>query len=169
MFIYYWRRGRFLFRKFFRESSIVTLSVSTANTGLLCILKSRYKAILCDKDEYLPTLVRYLHYNPVRAKVTRVPEEYPWSSERQYGKYNKDAIVDTTLVLRLFAEDLAEAKRRYRKHIEEGAAVFNANMYKTVDQRILGGEEFVDRVMRRGQKSVVPGRRRLKTENTETY
>ena len=33
-------------------------------------------------------------------------------------------------------------------------------MYKTVDQRILGGEEFVDRVMRKCQKSVVPGRRR---------
>jgi putative transposase len=124
------------------------------------LFQGRYKAILCDKDEYLLTLVRYLHYNPVRAKVARVPEEYPWSSERQYAKSNRDAIVDTTLVLRIFAEDLAEARRRYRKHMEEGATVFNEDLYKTVDQRILGGEEFVDRAMRRSQKSVVPGRRR---------
>jgi len=131
------------------------------------LFQGRYKAILCDKDEYLLTLVRYLHYNPVRAKFTRAPEEYPWSSEHQYRKSNRDAIVDTTFVLRIFAEDLAEARRRYKKHMEEGATVFNEDLYKTVDQRILGGEEFVDHVMRKCQKSVVPGRRRHEFTSAE--
>jgi hypothetical protein len=60
----------------------------------------------------------------------------------------------------MFSKNLAEATRRYKEHMEEGATVFNEDLYKTVDQRILGGKQFVDRVMARCQKSVVPGRRR---------
>ena len=31
------------------------------------IFQGRYKAILCDRDNYLLELVRYIHLNPVRA------------------------------------------------------------------------------------------------------
>jgi putative transposase len=124
------------------------------------LFQGRYKAILCDKDEYLLTLVRYLHYNPVRAKVTQVPEEYPWSSAQHYAKSHRGAIVDTAIVLGIFAEDLVEGKKRYRKYMEEGAEVFNQDLYKTVDQRILGSEAFVDRAMKKCQKSLVLGRKR---------
>jgi len=124
------------------------------------LFQGRYKSILCDKDEYLLTLVRYLHYNPLRAKFARLPEEYRWSSHREYTNLARDRIVDTTLVLEIFADDLARARRLYRKYMEEEATVFNEDLYKTVDQRILGGEAFVDRVMRRTQKGLVRGRRR---------
>jgi putative transposase len=33
------------------------------------LFQGRYHAILCDKDEYLLSLVRYIHLNPVRAKM----------------------------------------------------------------------------------------------------
>ena len=131
------------------------------------LLQGRYKAILCDKDEYLLTLVRYLHYNPVRAKVARLPEDYRWSSHRQYTNPTRDGIVDTTLVLQIFAEDLARARGLYRKYMGEEATVFNEDLYKTVDQRILGGEEFVDRVMRRTQEGLARGRRRHEFSLTE--
>jgi putative transposase len=124
------------------------------------LFQGRYKAILCDKDEYLLTLVRYIHYNPVRAKFARGPEEYRWSSHREYTNLARNPIVDTTLVLETFADDLARARKLYRKYMEEEATVFNEGLYETVDQRILGGEEFVDRVARRTQNGLVRGRRR---------
>jgi len=31
------------------------------------LFQGRYKAIVCDKDEYLLSLVRYIHLNPIRA------------------------------------------------------------------------------------------------------
>ena len=34
------------------------------------LFQGRYKAILCDRDEYLLALVKYIHDNPVRAKIT---------------------------------------------------------------------------------------------------
>ena len=33
------------------------------------LFQGRYKAILCQKDAYLLELVRYLHLNPVRARI----------------------------------------------------------------------------------------------------
>ncbi len=32
------------------------------------LFQNRYKSILCDKDEYLFPLIRYIHLNPVRVK-----------------------------------------------------------------------------------------------------
>ncbi len=39
------------------------------------LFQGRYKAIVCDKDSYLLELVRYIHLNPVRAKVVKAPED----------------------------------------------------------------------------------------------
>jgi hypothetical protein len=35
--------------------------------------------IVCDQDSYLLELVRYIHLNPVRAKLVRRPREWRWS------------------------------------------------------------------------------------------
>ena len=33
------------------------------------LFENRYKSILCDEDNYLLALVRYIHLNPVRARI----------------------------------------------------------------------------------------------------
>src|SRR5215475_13753556 len=48
------------------------------------LFQGRYKAIVCDKDEYLLTLIRYIHYNPVRAKMVHNTDQYPYSGHRNY-------------------------------------------------------------------------------------
>jgi hypothetical protein len=42
----------------------------------------RLKAILVEKDEYAKELSRYIHLNPVRAKMVEQPEQYEWTSYR---------------------------------------------------------------------------------------
>jgi putative transposase len=44
------------------------------------LFQGSYKAILVDMDEYAKELSRYVHLNPVRAKIVETPEEYDWSS-----------------------------------------------------------------------------------------
>lgn len=39
------------------------------------LFQNRYKSILCDRDAYLTELVRYIHLNPVRAKIVKTLEE----------------------------------------------------------------------------------------------
>jgi hypothetical protein len=49
------------------------------------LFQGRYKAILCDKDAYLVSLVKYIHLNPIRAGVVRTLDSYRWSSHGVYA------------------------------------------------------------------------------------
>jgi putative transposase len=46
------------------------------------LFQGRYKAILCDRDAYLLSLLQYIHNNPVRAKIAGTAASYRWSSHR---------------------------------------------------------------------------------------
>src|SRR3990172_11653176 len=48
------------------------------------LFQGRYKAILCDREGYLLALLKYIHYNPLRARIEETLGEYPWSSYRSY-------------------------------------------------------------------------------------
>jgi len=48
------------------------------------LFRGRYKAILIDKDSYLLQVVRYIHLNPIQAKIVREPGDHPWTSHRYY-------------------------------------------------------------------------------------
>jgi putative transposase len=87
------------------------------------VFQNRYKSILCQEDVYFKELVRYIHLNPIRAKIIRgIPElnKYPWSGhsvlmgKKSYGFQNKDA------VLILFGNEEKESRKRYIKFIIDG-------------------------------------------------
>ena len=44
------------------------------------VFQGRFKAILVHKDSYLLELARYVVLNPLRAKIVRRLERWPWSS-----------------------------------------------------------------------------------------
>jgi len=58
------------------------------------LFQGRFKSILVEADSYLLELTRYIHLNPVRAKMVDNPEEYRWSSYREYIKPSKESIID---------------------------------------------------------------------------
>ena len=65
------------------------------------VFQGRYKALLCETDEYLLTLVRYVHQNPVRAGLAARAEDYPYSGHRAYLDGVATALVDPGFVLSL--------------------------------------------------------------------
>jgi REP element-mobilizing transposase RayT len=125
------------------------------------LFQGRYKAMLCDKDSYLLSLVKYIHMNPVRAGEAKSPEAYPWSSHGCYiGQARHRGIVDNEAVLKIFAEDQRKAGRAYQEYMEEKEMLRREEVYATVDQRIVGDEEFVEEVKTRTGKRDVRGRRK---------
>ena len=50
------------------------------------VFQGRYRAIVCDSDEYLVTLVRYIHLNPVRAGLAPEPHLYRYSGHRALSR-----------------------------------------------------------------------------------
>jgi putative transposase len=83
------------------------------------LFQGRHKAILCDKDAYLLELVRYIHLNPVRAKVVTGPDEYPWKGHLDYLGKTKDGLVDEDFVLGQFGRHKSPARRKYREFVME--------------------------------------------------
>jgi len=107
------------------------------------LFQGRYRSYLCDKDNYLIGLVRYIHKNPVRAGLVKIPEEYPWSSQGEYIGRVSD-LVDTEQVLRIFSERISIARKKYQEFMCEGLEDKGAQYYVTTEQQIVGNEKFID-------------------------
>jgi len=71
-----------------------------AKTGHL--FEGRYKCKLIERDRYSLALARYIHLNPVKAGIVKTPEEYEWSSHRQYLSPSMDGLADPSTVMELF-------------------------------------------------------------------
>lgn len=112
------------------------------------LFQGRYKAILCDKDEYLLTLIKYIHLNPVRAGIVKNIDKYEWSSHHFYIEKHSsgDIIIDMEQVLGMFSKSEAKARRLYRVYMSEKEEVGREDIYSTIDQRILGDERFAEKV-----------------------
>jgi putative transposase len=83
------------------------------------LFQGRFKAILIDADEYLKQLSRYIHLNPVRAKMVSNPAEYKWSSYPAFiGKQKKPQLLQTDWLLANFGRNKREAKRNYKDFVE---------------------------------------------------
>jgi REP element-mobilizing transposase RayT len=111
------------------------------------LFQGRYKAILCEKDAYLLELVRYIHLNPVRAKIVKKPEDYAWTGHLSYLGKGAEHLIDEGFVLEQFSDNRSLSRRRYRQFVWEGISSGHEEKYYQVkDQRYLGGESFIDRV-----------------------
>ncbi len=111
------------------------------------LFQGRYKAILCDKEQYLLELIRYIHLNPVRAGIVEAPEKYPWSGHLGYLGKVKDDLIHSDLVLGQFGENRAIARRRYQQYVLDGMGLGHEEKYYQVkDQRYLGEDEFVEKI-----------------------
>ncbi len=111
------------------------------------LFQGRYKAILCDKDAYLLELVRYIHLNPVRAKMVKKPEDYRWTGHLSYLGRGTDDVIDEGFVLDQFSGKRALGRRRYRQFVWEGiSGGHEEKYYRVKDQRYLGEDSFVERI-----------------------
>ena len=111
------------------------------------LFQGRYKAIVCDKDVYLLELIRYIHLNPVRAKIVKRPEEYLWTSHLSYLGRRGDDLIDEGFVLGQFSGNKSLARRRYRRFVwEEIPSGHQEKYYEVKDQRYLGEDSFINQI-----------------------
>ena len=112
------------------------------------LFQGRYKAIVVDADAYLVELVRYIHLNPVRAKLVESPEDYPWSGQRTYMGYEQLPWLTTDWVLSQFAQRLKTARKRYGEFVKYGENEGHRQEFHsgTSEGRILGDDTFIERV-----------------------
>lgn len=122
-----------------------SVQVRLQTTGHL--FEKRYHALLVDADEYLLTLLRYIHLNPVRAKLAASPDDYPWSSHHAYVGKRAEPWVTTEFALRMLGSDRAGAMGAYLTLIRSTPTVSPLPERNERDPRILGSDAFARRTL----------------------
>ena len=115
------------------------------------LFQGRYKAILVEADEYALELSRYIHLNPVRASASVVPDEYRWSSYRDFiGLREAPTWLNTALILGFFGTSKATTQEKYRNFVEEFIGKEQESpLVRVVAATILGSKDFVAEIQER--------------------
>ncbi len=139
------------------------------------LFQGRFKSTVVEDDPYLLELVRYIHLNPLRARI--IPDldaldRYPWSGHAVLMGARAYAAQDCLAVLGLFGTDRASARRAYRAFVGDGlnqgtgVALEGGGLYRqggvwrataslrrgrdqwTANERVLGSSEFMQKMLR---------------------
>ncbi len=80
------------------------------------VWQGRFKSPVIQNDKHLLAVLRYIEANPLRAKLVRRAEKYPWSSYRVHGLGETDELVDSLITYEALSP---LAKVRQRKWAEK--------------------------------------------------
>jgi putative transposase len=138
------------------------------------LFQNRYKSILCQEEPYFQELVRYIHLNPLRAKLVNgigALDKYPYSGHRALMGMVKNEWQDTEYVLGWFGKGIKQGRSRYHDFMKEGVSMGKrpeltggglvrsvggwlnlmemrrAKVFVKGDERILGEGDFVEQML----------------------
>jgi REP element-mobilizing transposase RayT len=140
------------------------------------VFQNRYKSIVCDEEPYFMELVRYIHLNPLRAKLVHSLaqlDDYPWCGHSSILGVKKREWQDKGYVLRWFG-----SREAYREFVEQGIGqgsrpelvgggllrsqggwsavkgMRQSGAEQNSDERVLGSGEFVDRLLADAEEKI---------------
>ena len=116
------------------------------------LFQGRYKAILIDADSYLLQVVRYIHNNPLRAKIVHTSEEYPWSSHHAYLGRTVIPWLYEDWVLGQFSHDVAKARQLYAEFVAQGEQEGYRPEFSK--RRLLGDDRFAERALALAEEKI---------------
>jgi len=123
------------------------------------LFQGRYKALLVDKDDYFLQLSRYIHLNPVKAKLVKTAEDYPWSSMRYFLKDKAPDFLCKEFTLKSF-----RSPREYKTFVLEGMDKPFDPFRQAIGGLVVGTESFLEKlkpkILAKSNKDY-PGRRKL--------
>lgn len=125
------------------------------------LFQGRFKALLVDKENYLLSLSRYIHQNPVKAGMVNSALDYFWSSYRAYmGLTRIPEWLNTQDTLGEFGETLDSQRRNYQifvDHVDHDHE--KSDPFKNVfGQLVLGSKQYLESVKERIAKLGKTGR-----------
>lgn len=105
------------------------------------LFQGRYKAHLVDKDSYFLQVSRYIHLNPVKAKLAKRPEDHDFSSMRHYMGQKSPDFLHKDFTLASF-----ESSTDYRRFVLEGLSDQEDILKNVLYGSILGNEDFLSKI-----------------------
>jgi hypothetical protein len=109
------------------------------------LFQGRYKAILVQIDEYAKELSRYIHLNPVRAKMVNLPEDHQWSSYSSFiGKKSFPEWLTRDFLLAHFGKNVSTAQKGYQRFVESLLdQEYESPLNEVAGSALLGTPDFI--------------------------
>jgi ribosomal protein S26 len=80
-------------------------------------IQDRFKSEVVEKDEYLLSVLRYIHQNPIKAGIVQNLEDFKGSSYIEY--VGNKSIIDAEFILDCFSIERKMAISRFEKFMNE--------------------------------------------------
>ena len=93
------------------------------------LIGNRYKSEPVEDDSYYAELIKYIHLNPIKAKISKSIEDYPWCSYTDYLE-ESDCLTDVDFLLSMLCKNEVTAQEEYIKMHEE-----REEMYFSIPER----------------------------------
>jgi REP element-mobilizing transposase RayT/succinate dehydrogenase flavin-adding protein (antitoxin of CptAB toxin-antitoxin module) len=124
------------------------------NVGHGCdgtLFRGRYKSILVDADTYLLQLIRYIHQNPLKARLVKGLDQYAWSSHKGYlSKTKKWSWLYKHFVLQILTVQKSNQIQAYKQFM---AREQDEDLVRVLDGQnppsMLGSDKFISRIKER--------------------
>ena len=143
------------------------------------LFQNRYKSIVCEADSYFQELVRYIHLNPLRAKLVSTLDDlaaYPWCGHIAVLRPTIYPWQARAAVLAWFGPTERRAKRAYQQYLREGVSqgrrpeLVGGGLLRSqggwaevlarrqrgerafTDERVLGSGEFVEALVQEAEE-----------------
>lgn len=142
------------------------------------LYQGRYKSIVCEEEQYLLELLRYIHLNPVRAGIIKTIielDKYSWTGHHNLIIGKEVKWQETKEILIKYSKRKKLAVKRYKKFITDGmkqgkredlsggglirslGGIGNTMLVRRenkqmYDQRILGNGSFVEDILKDAEK-----------------
>ena len=110
------------------------------------LFERRYRAWLVEADAYFIALLRYIHLNPVAARMVRTADDYAWSSHRAYAGVEVMPWLSIDFGLSLFGSTVSSARANYRMLMSGELYASEERLLDDThpdDPRVLGGDRFL--------------------------
>ena len=114
------------------------------------LFERRYRAILVQADSYLQELVRYIHLNPVRARMVDDLADYVWSSHHAYLGKTCPSWLTRDYLWQQFGSNEQQARTRYREFLNQlpsGATLAALRQGTATDDRLIGDDAWTQNVL----------------------
>jgi REP element-mobilizing transposase RayT len=143
------------------------------------LFQNRYTSVVCEEDAYFMELIRYIHLNPLRARVVKNLEElenYPWSGhyllihQNRFPWYDADHVLKYFGTLKAYRAFLREGiDKKHMPDLEGGGLIRSlGGLAQTVqyrntpvlaDERVLGTDDFVRGLLEQEKRYASPEER----------
>ncbi|KFD41943.1 transposase [Peptococcaceae bacterium SCADC1_2_3] len=99
------------------------------------LFQDRFKSEPVENESYFVIVQRYIHQNPLKARLVGSIEQYKWSSFKEY--INKTKFVDADYLLKLFNNDREEAIKgfyQFNNEVNDDVCLDIEEKYRITDE-----------------------------------